>query len=107
MKHVRTHTLSFEAPRPDSDVVIRAELHEVTEEGKTVTFISGTTNEIFRRLSEVSAEFVAFTDPVTQQQHTISLVALAGAVTESVRAWMIDDIPGGRFDENKKYVIEE
>ncbi|MEM9264540.1 MAG: hypothetical protein AAGA46_03355 [Cyanobacteria bacterium P01_F01_bin.13] len=107
MKHARVHTLSFELPRPDSDVVIRAEIHQVEEQDGKVEFISGTTNEIFRLLPSVLAQQVSFVDPVTQEAKTVSVAGLTQAVTEAVRAWMIEDIDGGSFDENNKYIIEE
>ena len=107
MIHARVHTLSFELPRVDSDVVIRAEIHQVTEQSGEVTFTTGTTNEIFRRLSDVATESVTFFDPVRQTNHTISVAALAQAVTQSVRAWMAEDIPGGQFNDDQKYIIEE
>lgn len=106
MKYARVHTLSFELPRPDSDVVIRAEIHHVEEaDGKTV-FISGTQTEIFRLLPQVVQEQVAFLDPVTQQMKTVSVAGLTAAITQVVRGWMMAEI-SGQLDDQQRYVIEE
>lgn len=106
MKYLRAHTLSFEIPKPDSDVVIRSEFHQVTEEDGEATFISGTTNEIFRLLPDVLTQSVTFVDPVTQQSKTVTVAGLTSAITEAVRAWMSEEIEG-KFNSDQKYVIEE
>ena len=107
--YARTFRLSFETPRPDGDVVIRAELHHVTEnDAGEIEFISGTQHELFRLLSEVQSEPVTYTDS-SGQTHTCTIADIAGAVVEAVRTWFPEEMPEGTFgpEPDKKYIISQ
>lgn len=107
--YARTFRLSFETPRPDGDVVIRAELHHVTEsDDGEIEFISGTQHELFRLLSHIATDPVIFADPTTGQLHTLPVAAIAAAVTEAVRDWFPTEIAGAFGPlPDKKYIVSQ
>jgi hypothetical protein len=105
--YARAFKLTFEMPKPDSDTVIRTEIHYVTENDQgDVTFISGTKEELFKLLSEIALDTITITDPVTQETKTLSIAGIAQAITQIVVNWLSEEAPGF-VDNNGRYVIEE
>lgn len=102
--YARTFRLTFEMPRPDSEVTIRAQIHHVTENEGLAEFISGTQEELFRRLSAIAIDSVKFSDPISGQQYEASVAAIANAVTQIVRAWFPQEFEG-EFNSDNKYVV--
>lgn len=106
MKYARVYRLSFEMPKPDSDVVIRAEIHYVNEDDDgNVTKLSGTQAEIFRLLPSVAGESIDFVDPVKRSDHQVTVAGLSSAITQVVRGWMFEEITG-QVDSQGRYVLE-
>ena len=106
-RYARVHSLSFEMPRPDSDIVIRAEVHYVqVDNNEQVTFISGTEVDVFRLLSRVAHQSVQFSDSVQKTNYELTLAGLAAGITQAVRSWMMAEIPGGKVDSQGRYVLD-
>lgn len=62
--------------------------------------------KVFRKVMDVALETVTFTDPVTQQQITMSVAGMGTAVKLMMIKWILEDNKGSTYDEKLGMVIK-
>lgn len=95
MNKLRSKRITIELLTEDSPVWVRAELQRVVKDAlyNTLQVVDGV-GFVHREFSEFALQTIAITDPVTQQQVTVSGAGIALLIRDLVCQWMIADRGG-------------
>ena len=91
-KAIRTSSINIETQVIHGPKWISANLQqlEIDDVGNVVS-TSVRERKLYRRVGDVATETVTVTDPVTQQQVTVSVAGIGGLVKAAMIKWMIED----------------
>lgn len=109
---IRTSKLVIDLPVPGAEPFIMGVMQKVVvDENDNVVQIIPRTEEWHRVASKIITDMCTFTDPVTQQVHTISGAGLDAAITAMVSQWIIEDAPqdwgcNAHLDANNRIILE-
>jgi hypothetical protein len=96
---IRSQQIVIDLPTEDGEVLVRSTLQKCIkdDDNKTVQVVDRV-GYVHRPLSEIILQMVTFTDPVTQQTHTISGAGASILIRDMVMAWIVQD-RGGVINE--------
>lgn len=110
---IRTSKLVIDIPVPGAEPFIMGIMQKViVDENDNVIQVIPRNEEWHRVASKIITNMCTFTDPVTQQTHTISGAGLDAAITAMVSQWIIEDAPSdwgcpAHLNENGRIILEE
>lgn len=92
---LRAQHIAIDIPTETAEAWVSAVLQKVIkdDEYKTIQLVDRT-DYLHRKFSEFALQMLPFTDPVTQQQITLSGAGLAVAISTFVKTWMLAGIHG-------------
>jgi len=62
--------------------------------------------KVYRKVSDVALEMITVTDPVTQQQLTMSVAGMGTAIKTLMIKWILEDNANTTYDANLGMVIK-
>lgn len=103
---LRIERVTIEALITNPTPVIRVQAKRLSrnEQAEIEQIFTGY-EEIFKRASDVATQMVEFVDPVTRQQHTVSVAGLQMAMTQGLYAWLPERFDGS-YNGNE-FVLNE
>ena len=105
-KRLRSQQITIDLPKPDSEVWVNLIVQQVEEDDEgNVLNLADRMDTLNKRLHAVGLESVTFQDPVTQQNHTISVYGLAQAITVAASHWIAEK-HNAVVDEEGLIIIE-
>lgn len=88
---VRVPQIVIDVPKSSSDPFIMMPVQRIVYDAQgNVTQTIPRSDRLYRQISKVATEMVTFTDPVTQQEITISAAGAGAAITGFVAKWLAE-----------------
>ena len=102
MKKIRAQKIEIDMPKDGSEPWIRVIVQEIIDDqnDNLPAQMIDRYAQMYRRLSKVQAQMVTFVDPLTQQEHTVSIAGIAVAMTVGVQEWLVEDHDGTIVDDH-------
>lgn len=106
MKKIRSMKITIDLPTESSQVWTQVILQKVikTEQGVVIQTIDDV-ERITKPLPAFAMQMINITDPVTQQNITISGAGVAQAITQAILEWMHEKFEGAII--NGEFIEEE
>lgn len=103
---IRTEVIEIDLIEPDGIQWVTASIQKVQlDADDKVTSIVSKDGKMYRRVDKVIFEQIKFTDPVTQQEITMSVAGLGVAIKSAMVAWMLEDNPNAHYEAETDLVI--
>jgi len=105
---LRTSHLSITSPTELSEPWINGQVQRVVLDAEgEITQTLNRTEQMHRRFGLIATDMVTVSDPVTQQEVTLSGYGLQLAIQAIVAQWLVEDNPGAFIDEQGRVTIVE
>jgi hypothetical protein len=106
-RKLRAQKITLDMPREGqpvwADIVIQVCVKD--DDYETIQVIDRR-YKINRTFDDFAGSLVTFTDPVTGQQITLSGAGVGQGISELVRGWMLDELPGAVVNDRGDIVQE-
>ena len=105
-KAIRTATINIDTIVPNSFRWVNATIQTVEiDDAGEITSISPNSMQLYRRIDKVATEFVTITDPVTGEEHKLSVAGIGLTIEAIMVQWMLEDNPDAYLDEESGRII--
>ncbi len=106
MIKLRASQIIIDLPTEESRIWAGATIQEIIKNDQYET--QQTVDDVYRVnrcMCKVATEMATFTDPVTEQEHTLSAAGASAVVKAFITKWMQEDL-GGTINELQDLVLE-